>query len=248
MPFLDHLEELRVRIVKALLAIAIGCVLGFWVVQKFHVVTLLKKPIEPFLTATGGRLAVSAPTEGVFIVFKLALVVGLLMASPVLIYQIWAFLAPALYLREKKLLVPALLSGLALFITGAALGWLYVVPQALDVLLGFQGADFATLITFQAYYDFVIQILLALGLSFELPLILIILAAVGLVTPQSLNKFRRFAIVLSCIAGAFLSPGTDVISMVMMTVPLLLLYEIGVAGTVVVHRRRMKAARIAAAT
>lgn len=246
MPFLEHLEELRVRLMKALLGVAVGCVLGFWVVQRFHVVAFLKKPIEPYLAATGGKLTVNAPTEGVFIVFKLALVVGMLLASPVIIYQVWAFLSPALYAREKKILVPALLSGLLLFMVGAALGWAFVVPQALDVLMGFQGGDFAALITFQAYYDFVIQILLALGLSFELPLVLIILAAVGLVTPQSLNKFRRFAIVLSAIAGAFLSPGTDVISMIMMTVPLLLLYEIGVLGAAVVHRRRLRAARAAA--
>ncbi|MBA3554631.1 MAG: twin-arginine translocase subunit TatC, partial [Gemmatimonadales bacterium] len=240
MPFLDHLEELRSRIIRTLGAVILGFGLGFWLVQQFQLVTLLKAPIAPYLL--DGKLIVTSPTEPVMIVFKLSFLVGLVLASPVLLWQLWAFMAPALYAREKKALVPALFVGLLLFLTGAALAYLYVVPQALRVLFSFQTEAIAPFITYDAYFGFVMQVVLALGISFELPLIIIILSWLGVVGPKELNNFRRYAAVLAFIAGAVLSPGADLMSMVMMTVPLLLLYEVGVAGSVVVHRRRNRAA------
>src|SRR5437899_9020017 len=154
------------------------------------------------------------------IVFKLGFLVGLILASPVILWQLWAFLAPALYAREKRALVPALFAGLLLFLTGAAIAYVFVVPQALRVLFSFQTEAIQPFITYDAYFDFVLQVVLALGISFELPLIIIILAWLGIVGPPELNRFRRYAVVLSFIAGAVLSPGTDLVSMVMMTIPL----------------------------
>src|SRR3954469_6589093 len=236
MPFLDHLEELRSRILRSLAAVVLGCVLGLWVVQCFQLVSLLKAPIAPYLT--GGKLVVTSPTEPVMIVFKLGLMVGLILASPVILWQTWAFLAPALYAREKRALVPSLFVGLFLFLTGAALAYLFVVPQALRVLFSFQTEAIAPFITYDKYFDFVMQVTLALGLSFELPLVIIILSWLGVVGPAELNRFRRYAIVLAFIAGAVLSPGADLLSMLMMTAPLLLLYEVGFAGSVLISRRR----------
>src|SRR3954462_13464857 len=246
MPFLDHLEELRSRILRSLAAVVLGCVLGLWLVQRFQLVSLLKEPIAPYLT--GGKLVVTSPTEPVMIVFKLGLMVGLILASPVILWQTWAFLAPALYAREKRALVPSLFIGLVLFLTGMVLAYLFVVPQALRVLFSFQTEAIAPFITYDAYFGFVLQVTLALGVSFELPLIIIILSWLGVVGPPELNRFRRYAIVLAFIAGAVLSPGADVLSMVMMTVPLILLYEVGFAGSVVLNRRRRAAARSAAGT
>src|SRR3954468_11176646 len=246
MPFLDHLEELRSRILRSLAAVVLGCVLGLWLVQRFQLVSLLKEPIAPYLT--GGKLVVTSPTEPVMIVFKLGLLVGLILASPVILWQTWAFLAPALYAREKRALVPSLFIGLVLFLTGMVLAYLFVVPQALRVLFSFQTEAIAPFITYDAYFGFVLQVTLALGVSFELPLIIIILSWLGVVGPTELNRFRRYAIVLAFIAGAVLSPGADVLSMVMMTVPLILLYEVGFAGSVVLNRRRRAAARSAAGT
>ncbi|MFL5493729.1 MAG: twin-arginine translocase subunit TatC [Gemmatimonadales bacterium] len=243
MPFLDHLEELRWRILRSLGAVVVGCAIGLWAVQRLQLVNVLKRPIAPYLT--GGKLVVTSPTDPVMIVFKLGFLVGLVLASPIILWQVWAFLAPALYAREKKALVPALFAGSALFLTGAVLAYLFVVPQALRVLFSFQTEAIQPFITYDNYFDFVLQVVLALGLSFELPLIIIILAWLGIVGPPELNHFRRYAVVLAFIAGAVLSPGTDLVSMVMMTLPLLLLYEVGYAGAVIIGRRR-RVASIAA--
>jgi sec-independent protein translocase protein TatC len=180
MPFLDHLEELRSRILRSL-AVVVGCGLGLWLVQRFQLVTLLKEPIAPYLT--GGKLVVTSPTEPVMIVLKLGLLVGLVLASPVILWQTWAFLAPALYAREKRALVPSLFIGLVLFLTGAAIAYEFVVPQALRVLFSFQSEAIAPFITYDAYFGFILQITLALGLSFELPLVIIILSWLGVVGP-----------------------------------------------------------------
>ncbi|HEX6107160.1 MAG TPA: twin-arginine translocase subunit TatC [Gemmatimonadales bacterium] len=242
MPFLDHLEELRSRILRALGAVVLAFGVGLWLVQRFQLVNLLKVPIAPYLL--DGKLIVTSPTEPVMIVFKLGFLVGLVLASPIILWQTWAFLAPALYEREKKALVPSLFIGLLLFLTGAVLAFLYVVPQALRVLFSFQSEAIAPFITYDAYFGFVLQVVLALGISFELPLIIIILSWLGVVGPTELNRFRRYAVVCAFIAGAILSPGADLLSMVMMTVPLLLLYEVGVAGSVIITRRRRRAAMV----
>ncbi len=245
MPFLDHLEELRTRLLRSLLAI-VGCfALGLWLVDRFRLVDELKKPIAPLIP--NGQLTVLSPTEPLMIVLKMGFVVGLVLASPILLWQLWAFLSPALYEREKKTLVPALFAGLLLFLGGASLSFIFVVPRALQVLLSFQPGSFNTMITFDAYFSFVMQLVLALGLSFELPLLMIILAALGIVATPMLNRIRPYAIVGSFVLGAVLSPGTDVFSMFMLTVPLLLLYEIGVAGVWLVQRRRKKAEAAGAA-
>ncbi|MEP6572127.1 MAG: twin-arginine translocase subunit TatC [Gemmatimonadota bacterium] len=245
MPFLDHLEELRGRLIRALLAVVIGFGAGLWLVQRFQLVSLLKAPIAPYLSSTGGKLAVLSPTEPVMIVLKLGFIVGLVLASPIVIYQIWAFLAPALYAREKRAVLPALFAGLVLFLIGGFLGYAYLLPQALGVLFSFQSDALALVITYDEYFGFVLQIVLALGISFELPLVLIILSALGIISPAGLSKFRRYAVVLCCIAGAILSPGTDVLSMIIMTIPLLLLYEVGFIGSWLVHRRRVRQASAA---
>src|SRR5918995_1778375 len=244
MPFLDHLEELRSRILRSLAAVILGSAVGLWAVQHFQLVNLLKRPIAPYLT--DGKLVVLSPTEPVMIVLKLGVLVGLVLASPILLWQLWAFLAPALYAREKKALVPSLFIGLLLFMTGVALAYFFVVPQALRVLFSFQTEAIAPFITYDKYFSFVMQVTMALGISFELPLVIIILSWLGVIGPADLSRFRRFAVVAAFIAGAVLSPGADLLSMLMMTVPLLLLYEVGVAGSAIVHRRRRKQAAMAA--
>ncbi|HKG33637.1 MAG TPA: twin-arginine translocase subunit TatC, partial [Gemmatimonadales bacterium] len=189
MPFLDHLEELRSRILRSLAAVVVGFAIGLWAVQHFQLVNVMKRPIAPYLT--DGKLVVLSPTEPVMIVFKLGFLVGLVLASPIILWQLWAFLAPALYAREKKALVPSLFVGLFLFLTGGVLAYLFVVPQALRVLFSFQTEAIAPFITYDKYFDFVMQVTLALGLSFELPLVIIILSWLGVVGPAELNRFRR---------------------------------------------------------
>lgn len=243
MPFLDHLEELRWRILKSLLAVAVGGVIGWFVVQHFDVIALLKRPIEPLLP--GGRLAFTSPTEPFLLTLKLAFVVGLVLASPVVVYQVWAFLAPALYERERRLIVPALSVGVLLFVAGAAAAYWWVLPRALEVLFSFQRNDLAPIITVDKYFGFATQIILAFGVITELPLVIVILAALGLVTPQFLARHRRYALLLSAVVAAFLTP-PDALSMIMMMVPLVLLYEVSILCAWVVTRRRARRAQAAA--
>src|SRR5690606_13652830 len=200
MPFLDHLEELRSRILRGLAALAVGIAVGWWVVQRFQLVALLKTPIAPYLP--DGKLVVLSPTDPFLIVLKLAFVVGLVLAAPVLLWQVWAFVAPGLYDREKRAILPGLLVGSGPFLVGAALGFRVGVPQALAVLFSFQTESLATMITYEKYFGFVLQIVLALGLSFELPLLIVILAVLGVATPARLARFRRAALVLALVAGA----------------------------------------------
>jgi Tat protein translocase TatC len=242
MPFLEHLEELRVRLVRVLAAVVLGFGIGYWAVQHFQAVNLLKEPIAPFLTVTGGKLVVTSPTEAVMITLKLALLVGLVLVSPYLLFQLWGFLSPALYDKEKRLIVPALLAGTLMFIAGAAFGFLVLLPQSLPILFSFQSQGLENLITFSEYFSFVVQVCLAMGISFEIPLLIMLLTALGIVEPVTLNRFRRFAIVLAAVAGAVLSPGTDILSMILMTVPILLLYEIGFLGSWVIHKRKARRA------
>lgn len=239
MPFLDHLEELRRRIFLALGALVIGTGVGLWLVQALNLISFLKRPIEPFLP--DGKLTVLSPTEPIMILLKLALAVGLVLASPIIIYQVWAFLSPALYQREKKAIVPALFAGMLLFIGGAIGGYLVVVPPALKFLLNIEPEALQTLITFNFYFSFIIQISLAMGLAFELPLILMMLTWLGVVTPMLLSRYRQYAVVLSLVAAAFLTPA-DITSMVILGVSLVLLYEVGLVGSKVIYRRRLKRA------
>ncbi len=237
MPFLDHLEELRWRILYSLLAIVLATLVGWFIVERVDVIGVLKRPIAPLVP--GGRLMFTSPTDPFFITLKFAFAVGLLLSSPIVIYQAWAFLAPALYDREKRLIVPALSVGVLLFSAGAAVAYFWILPRALAVLFSFQRNDLAPIITANNYFSFAAQIIIAFGLVTELPLVIVILAALGLVTPQFLARNRRYAIVLAAVAAALLTP-PDAVSMLLMMVPLVLLYEVSILCAWVVTRRRAR--------
>ncbi|MDP3911727.1 MAG: twin-arginine translocase subunit TatC [Gemmatimonadales bacterium] len=237
MPFLDHLEELRWRILWSLLAVAVGTAVGWLLVDRIDVITLLKRPIAPFLP--GGQLMFTSPTEPFLLTLKVAFAVGCLLASPIVIYQAWAFLAPALYAREKRLIVPALAVGVVLFLVGAAAAYLYALPAALEVLFAFTRNDLAPVITIDRYFGFAIPFILAFGIVTELPLVIAILAALGLVTPRFLSRNRRYAIIMAAVVAALLTP-PDADSMMMMLVPLLLLYEVSIGCAWIASRRRAR--------
>lgn len=238
MPFLDHLEELRSRLLKVVLALVVGIGIGLALVLRFDVLVLLTAPIAPLLE--NGRLTNLSVTGPFMITLKLGALTGAILASPVILYQVWAFLSPALYERERKAMIPALGFGLVLFVIGGWVGWAYVVPKALPIMLGFQAEAFNQNITFDHYFSFIIQVILALGISAEVPLVMILLAALGIFDARRYNAFRRYAVLLSFIAGALMSPGGDIFLMLLLTLPLLLLYEIGVAGAYVVQRARRR--------
>lgn len=242
MPFLDHLEELRWRILWSLLAIAIGTAVGWFLMDRIDIITILKRPIAPFVP--GGRLVFTSPTEPFMLTLKVSFAVGCVLASPIVIYQVWAFLSPALYEREKGMVVPALFVGVVLFLLGATAAYLYALPAALNVLFSFTRQDLAPIITIDQYFGFAVPFILAFGVVTELPLVVAILAALGLVTPQFLSKQRRYAFVVSAFLAALLTP-PDAVSMMMMLVPLTLLYEISIWCAWVASRRRARRAAAA---
>src|SRR5574341_955890 len=243
MPFLDHLEELRWRILWSLLAVLVGTAVGWWLLDRIDIIEVLKRPIAPYLP--GGQLVFTSPAEPFMLTLKVAFALGCLLASPVVIYQIWAFLAPALYEREKRLIVPALAVGVVLFLGGAIACYEWLLPAALRVLLNFQSTDLRAMITIDRYFGMAIPFVIGCGLVAELPLVVTILASLGIVTPQFLKRQRRYAIVIAAFLAALLTP-PDAVSMLLMLGPLLLLYEVSIWCAWVASRRRAR--RIAAAT
>ena len=238
MPFLDHLEELRWRIIYSLLALAVAVGIGFWLAVQYDAVGLLARPILPLIPEH--KLAFLHPSEGFTVILDTAMTFGFVFASPVIIYQVWAFLAPALKPHEKRVGLGVLFSGLVLFVSGAALAYFVVVPLALPWLFSFGGPSLVPLITAEDYFSFIFAMVLTFGVSFELPIVILALSALGIVTPQFLTKYRRHAIVLIVIIGAFLTPGDLVWTTIALSVPLYGLYELSVLAAYMIHRRKKK--------
>jgi sec-independent protein translocase protein TatC len=244
MPFLDHLEELRWRILWSVLAVVVFTIIGFFLVTRFDVLGLLVAPIAPFLGDS--KLKYLSPTEPFFVTLKLALTVGLLLASPIIIFQIWAFLSPALLPSEKRAIVPSLYFGLVLFTVGVAMAYYIALPVTLQFTMGFQTESLEQSIVISEYLSVVIRLLLAFGVVFELPVVILALTFVGLVTPEFLAEKRRHAIALITVLCALITPGDVITLTVMMMVPLVLLYELSITlSKLVVRRRRMEPATLA---
>lgn len=238
MPFLDHLEELRWRLIWALGALAVGVGIGFWAVLRFNVIKLLAAPIEPYLH--GQHLVYTHPTDPFSIVMKAAFIIGIVIALPVILYQIWAFLSPALYGHEKRVVIPVLVGAVLLFVMGALIAYFAILPLTLRFLYSFQSATLTPMITATGYYGFAISMALALGAAFELPIVIIALTALGIVRPDMLARWRRHAFVTCLVGAAFLSPGDFLGTTIVMTVPLYVLYEFSIVCSGFVHRRKTR--------
>jgi sec-independent protein translocase protein TatC len=235
MPFLDHLEELRWRILWALAALLLGTVAGFFLVQEYEILVLLKEPIAPYLP--DGKLIIIRPADAFIITLKLALVIGAVLASPVIFVQLWKFLSPALYAHEKRYIVPALLAGLGLFLSGVLMAYLWVLPAVFRILYGFQFGFLEWMITADAYFGFATRLILAFGIMFQLPLVMVLLSTLDLVRPRTFQKHRPLALVFAAVLAALLTP-PDVFSMMMMMAPILILYEAGILISKLLGRRR----------
>jgi sec-independent protein translocase protein TatC len=242
MPFLDHLEELRWRILWSVLAIAGGTVIGFFVVTQYSVLEWLTEPIKPYLDPRDPRLAYLSPANPFFVTLGLALTVGSLLAFPIIVAQVWAFIAPALHKREKRAIVPALYLGLVLFVAGVALAYYLVLPMTFKFFSSFQTESLRPQITVGPYFSLVVKILLAFGAVFEMPVVVLVLSSLGLVTSRFLKEKRRYAIAGSAILAALLTPGDVITVTVFMMLPLILLYEMSIGIARLVERRRERAA------
>jgi len=236
MPFLEHLEELRWRIIWSLFAIVVGVAVGFVLVMRFDLVGHLESPILPFLN--GKHIVATHPTDGLQITVSASIWIGVVLSFPFVVYQAWLFLLPALYPRERTLLIAALGGGMVLFAAGALFAYWVVLPMSLPWLFNFFGTAFDPMITAESYFGFVFGLVLSFGLAFELPVVVLLLAAAGLVKPELLAKVRRYAIVVIVTAAAFLTPGGDPTSTIALALPLYVLYELSVLVARVIWRRR----------
>ncbi|HSJ09368.1 MAG TPA: twin-arginine translocase subunit TatC [Longimicrobiales bacterium] len=240
MPFFDHLEELRWRLVWSLLALVIGTGIGFWLAMRFDLLAWLKRPLDPYMERT--ELLALSVTDPFFITFKVALALGFIMAMPVIVYQVWSFLSPALTKREKRAIVPALYLGAVLFSMGVAMAYVYVLPMTLKFLAGFQTETLKYALTAGFYFGFTLKLLIAFGVIFELPVVVLILATLGLVTSRFLREKRRFAIAGMAVTAALITPGDAITATVFMMGPLILLYELSILLARLVERSRARAA------
>lgn len=215
MSLIDHLQELRQRIIKAVLAIGIGFTVSYFYAE--HLIN--------FITAPAGKLYYMSPAEGFFSYLKISFVFGVLGALPIILYQVWAFLVPALTTNERTALVILVPTSVILFFTGLSFSYFLVLPAALKFFIGFTTENLQPLLSLGQYLSFIISFLLPFGIIFELPLFLVVLAKVGLISSAFLVSKRKMMIVASFVIGAVISPTPDVFSQTMIAIPLLLLYE-----------------------
>jgi sec-independent protein translocase protein TatC len=222
MPFMEHLGELRTRLVRSLIAVLIGLVIAFPASR--YIVDFLAQPIA----ATGHTLVFLAVTEAFWVQMKVALFAGLFLASPAILWQVWRFVAPGLHEHERKYAVPFVLIGSLMFIGGGAFSLFVVTPRAVAFLLSYARPGLEPMISIGTYIDFLMKFTLAFGAVFEVPLALTLAARMGLVTPQGLARNRKYAILGAVIAAAILTPTPDAINQSLMAGPIIVLYEIGI--------------------
>lgn len=230
MTLVEHLEELRRRLFISLGAIGIGSIVG-WLLYD-PVLRLLRTPYCNTLShlpkgnrpPTGCDFVFTGVLDPMVIKLKVVVFLGLFVALPVVLYQLWAFIVPGLTKRERRMAVPFVISSVVLFALGALLAY-YTLPKGLGFLLGFAGSGFVPLLTGDRFLGFVMLLALAFGLSFEFPIVLIFLSMVGVVSSRKLRDWRRGAILFIAIFAAVITPSSDPYTMTAMMVPMILFYE-----------------------
>jgi sec-independent protein translocase protein TatC len=242
MTFFEHLSELRKRIINSLYAIGVGAFVGVYIAPK--VIRFINEPMQKALHQAGfdSRLYYNHPAGALNLVITLGIYIGVVLASPVVLYQIWLFVAPALYKHERSAVTGFLFSTVLLFLSGIAFGYFVTLPYVLKFLVGFQqfGGSVAPLISINEYFDLILMILLGLGLVFELPILIFFLSLFGIVTPQFLWKNFRYAILIIAVVAAIITPTPDAQTMLIFMLPMVILYFVGIGVSAAVVRKRNK--------
>lgn len=235
----DHLAELRKRLIYCIyiLMIATGLCYGF----SEKIFNFVRAPIAPYLP--GGGLIYTGPLDKFIAHLKLSVVAGILISCPFWLYQIWQFVAPGLYSKERKYTMGFIVSGTMLFVLGAAFSYYIALPMAFQFLMTFGGEVDKPMISIDQYMGFFTQMCLMFGVAFELPLIIIVLGMLGIVSHSFLAKNRRYAIMIIAIISAIITP-PDLLSMVMMLVPMWVLFEVGVFIVKVFEQKREQDSRV----
>ena len=234
LPFTAHLEELRKRLITCFAAVGIGFLISYGFKEKLFY--LLTRPLISVMPK-GDKIVFTGLPEAFFTYLKISFLSGLILAAPVILYQFWMFVAPGLYKNERRLLLPIVFLSSFFFIGGALFGYFIVFPFGFKFFLGFATETIKPLPAMREYLSFSSKLLLAFGLVFELPLVITFLSRMGLVTVDYLKKNRKYAILLFFVAAVILML-PDVVTQVMMALPLMLLYEISIIGARIFARKK----------
>ncbi|MCE5335497.1 MAG: twin-arginine translocase subunit TatC [Desulfobacteraceae bacterium] len=227
MPLYQHLEELRSRLLICFLAVGVGFIISYVFSAKLF--ELLMRPwLEAMPAGQHATLIYTAPHEAFFVYMKVSLIAGTLLAVPVILWQIWKFIAPGLYANEKKYMLPVIFCTSFCFVGGGLFGYFVVFPAGFKFFASFASENITPMMRTSEYLSFANKMLLCFGLAFELPVFAFFLAKLGILSSDYLKRKRKVAIILIFIAAALLTPSPDVISQLLMAGPLLVLYEISI--------------------
>jgi sec-independent protein translocase protein TatC len=245
MTLLEHLRELRTRLVRAVLALGLGTAVGFAVFEP-----VLAVLIDPFCAAqevldpgASCNLVALRPLEPFSSRMKTSVVIGLFIGGPVIFYQLWRFITPGLTRRERRLSLPFVVLSQMMFGLGLAFAY-FVIPQGLRVLLGLAGPQVDTFLSLDEYLSFFLTTSVAFGLVFEMPLVLVFLAMVGVVSAAGMRQARPYAIVAIVVVAAVVTPTTDAVTLLLMAGPMIFFYEFSILAAVVIERRRRRRRRL----
>lgn len=234
LPFTSHLEELRKRLITCSIAIGVGFVISFGFKERLF--GILVQPLVKVMK-DGESLIYTGLPEAFFTYLKVSFLTGLIVASPLILYQFWMFVAPGLYQKERRMMVPIVILSSFFFIGGALFGYFVVFPWGFKFFLGFATETIRPLPSMKEYFGFSAKLLLAFGLVFELPLVITFLAKLGIVSVDFLKKNRKYAILIFFAGAAILTP-PDVITQILMALPLMVLYEISIIGAKIFGKKK----------
>jgi sec-independent protein translocase protein TatC len=240
MGFLEHLEELRKRVVYSIAAVGVG--FGACWGYRERIYAIMQRPIMDALRANKlpEKLTYLNPTDPFNLYLKISALAGLFLTSPFVLYQVWLFISPGLYRREKRYVVPFMLSTITLFCSGGYFGYRIVFPRALNFLIDFSH-QFTPMVTIEEYTQLFLSIVLGMGLIFELPILIFFLSLMGIVSPGFMWKHSRYAILIIFIIAAIVTPTPDVVNMCIFAAPMLGLYFLSVGVAWMVHPKQRQA-------
>lgn len=254
MPFTEHLSELRKRIVVSLVALLAGFLFTFnysedlfkalMFPMKFEIGLMMKSPYFSLVPSKikNPSLIFTAPSEAFWMHLKVSLVAALMLSLPIILHQLWKFISPGLLAKEKKYVAPFVVIATLLFLVGAAFCFLFVLPFAMGFLLTYKTASITPMLSVGNYVDFCLKFILAFGAVFELPVAIVFMTRMGFVTPKTLAKNRKYAVLLAFVTAALLTPTPDAFNQLLMAVPIIVLYEAGILVSRIFIRKKVESA------
>jgi len=244
--FMDHLRELRKRLGRALVGIAIGMFAVFWFAEPIYLAVM--RPVLETLPEGKRELIFTSLVEPLMVYVKVALYGGIFAAVPWVLWQLWQFVAPGLYRKEKRVVIPFLVSGTTLFYAGAAFCYFVIMPAAFRAMIQFaDAAAFGPMLTMSEQLSLVLAMLLGFGIVFEVPVVIAFLSMIGLVEWRTLAKYRRYAIIVNVVAAAVITPTGDPLNLALMAVPMIVFYEVGILAARILGKKREPQADVAKA-